>query len=122
MASSIKYDQEYQQAQKAYIQGDYEEAATLVNQLVQDFPDDPSSRLLRGHIYCILQQYDLARDQYQAVLKMTKDRELLDCANNGLESVNQYESSHESASAEAHNSNDNFVAVDSQGRLILEGR
>ena len=112
MASSIKYDQEYQQAQKAYIQGDYEEAATLVNQLVQDFPDDPSSRLLRGHIYCILQQYDLARDQYQAVLKMTKDRELLDCANNGLESVNQYESSHESASAEAHNSNDNFGAVD----------
>ena len=115
MASSIKYDQEYQQAQKAYIQGDYEEAATLVNQLVQDFPDDPSSRLLRGHIYCILQQYDLARDQYQAVLKMTKDRELLDCANNGLESVNQYESSHESASAGAHNSNDNFVAVDSPG-------
>ena len=115
MASSIKYDQEYQQAQKAYIQGDYEEAATLVNQLVQDFPDDPSSRLLRGHIYCILQQYDLARDQYQAVLKMTKDRELLDCANNGLESVNQYESSHESASAEAHNSNDNFGAVDSPG-------
>lgn len=103
MASSINYDQEYQEAQKAYIQGNYEEAATLVNRLVQDFPEDPSSRLLRGHIYCILQEYDLAREQYQVVLNLTKEPELIDCANNGLESVNQYERSYSSASAVANN-------------------
>lgn len=118
MASSINYDQEYQEAQKAYIQGNYEEAATLANRLVQDFPDDPSSRLLRGHIYCILQEYDLAREQYQVVLNLTKEPELIDCANNGLESVNQYERSYLSASAIANNPDvdDTFpIAVDSPG-------
>ncbi len=118
MASSINYDQEYQEAQKAYIQGNYEEAATLVNRLVQDFPEDPSSRLLRGHIYCILQEYDLAREQYQVVLNLTREPELIDCANNGLESVNQYERSYSSASATANNPDidDAFsIAVDSPG-------
>ena len=116
MASSINYDQEYQQAQTAYIQGNYEEAATLVNQLVQDFPDDPSSRLLRGHVYCILQQYDLAREQYQVVMNLTKETELIECANNGLESVNQYERSYQSASDGASDSDDTFDAsIDSSG-------
>ena len=100
MASLINHDQEYQQAQKAYIQGNYEEAATLVDRLVQDFPDDPSSRLLQGHIYCVLQQYDLAREQYSLVLDLTKEPELVECANNGLEYISQ--SSDPSASATAH--------------------
>ena len=118
MASSINYDQEYQQAQTAYVQGNYEEAATLVNQLVQDFPDDPSSRLLRGHVYCILQQYDLAREQYQVVMNLTKEPELIECAHNGLESVNQYERSYQSASDGSHDSDsdDTFnVANESSG-------
>ncbi len=63
MTSRINLDQEYHQAQKAYIQGNYEQASTLVDRLVRDFPDDPNSRLLRGHIYCILRQYDTAREQ-----------------------------------------------------------
>jgi twitching motility protein PilJ len=98
MKSSINYDQEYQKAQKAYIQGNYEEAATLIDKLVQDFSDDPNSRLLRGHIYCVLRQYEIARQQYQVVLQLTEDPELIDCAKNGLESVNQYESSEQLAS------------------------
>ncbi len=93
MTSSINHDQEYQQAQKAYIQGNYEEAASLADRLVQDFPDDPNSRLLRGHIYCVLRQYEIARQQYQLVLQLTEELELIDCAKNGLESVEQYESS-----------------------------
>lgn len=93
MTSSINHEQEYQKAQKAYIQGNYEEAATLVERLVQDFPEDPNSRLLQGHIYCVLQQYDQAREQYQVVLNLTEDPELIDCASNSLETVNQYESS-----------------------------
>lgn len=104
MTSSINHDQEYQQAQKAYIQGNYEEAAILVDKLVQDLPNDPNCRLLRGHIYCVLRQYETAREQYQLVLELTEDIELVDCAKNGLESVNQYESSDQIASSAADSS------------------
>ncbi len=92
MASSINHDQEYQEAQKAYIQGNYEEAGNLVDHLVQEFPDNPHSQLLRGHIYCVLGQYDLAQEHYQTVLNLTQDPELIECAHNGLESVSQYQS------------------------------
>ncbi len=91
MTSSNDCEQEYQAAQKAYIQGNYPEAVTLVDRLVEHFPTDPSSRLLRGHVYCILEQYNVAREQYQEVLHLTSDRDLVDCANSGLEAVNQYE-------------------------------
>jgi len=92
MASSAAHDQEYQQAQKAYIQGNYEEAAKLVDQLVQKFPEDASSRLLKGHIYCVLQRYDVAQEQYHVVLDLTEEPEIIDCATKGLETINQYES------------------------------
>lgn len=116
MTSKINLDQEYHQAQKAYIQGNYEEASTRVDRLVRDFPDDPNSRLLRGHIYCIIRQYDTAREQYQLVLNLTEDLELIDCAKQGLESVKQYESSDQLASGADQNLDleDTFViAVDS---------
>ncbi|MBD2306223.1 HAMP domain-containing protein [Chroococcidiopsis sp. FACHB-1243] len=93
MTSSTNHEQQYQQAQTAYIQGNYEDAATFVDRLIEDFPADPNSRLLRGHIYCVLRQYEIAREQYQTVLQLTQDPELIDCAKNGLESVKQYESS-----------------------------
>ena len=115
MTSSINHDQEYQQAQKAYIQGNYEEAAILVDKLVQDLPNDPNCRLLRGHIYCVLRQYETAREQYQLVLELTEDIELVDCAKNGLESVNQYESSDQIASGIPHHLDENtfLLAADS---------
>ena len=91
MTSSNDREQEYQAAQKAYIQGNYPEAATLVDRLVEHFPTDPSSRLLRGHIYCILEQYNVAKEQYQQVITLTSDRDLIDCASSGLEAVEQYE-------------------------------
>jgi len=93
MTSSTNHEQQYQQAQTAYIQGNYGEAATFVDRLIEDFPTDPNSRLLRGHIYCVLRQYEIAREQYQTVLQLTQDPELIDCAKNGLESVKQYEDS-----------------------------
>ncbi len=91
MTSSNDREQEYQAAQKAYIQGNYPEAATLVDRLVEHFPTDPSSRLLRGHIYCILEQYNVAKEQYQQVISLTSDRDLIDCASSGLEAVEQYQ-------------------------------
>jgi twitching motility protein PilJ len=93
MASGTDYAQEYGQAEKAYMQGNYQEAAAICNRLIDDFPDDPSLRLLRGHIYCYgLQQYDVAREQYELVLSLTSERDFLNYANNGLEYANQFTS------------------------------
>lgn len=94
MASGTDYAQEYGQAEKAYMQGNYQEAAAICNRLIDDFPDDPSVRLLRGHIYCYgLQQYDVAREQYELVLSLTSEPDFINYANNGLEYTNQFPSS-----------------------------
>ena len=90
--SSINYEQGHQQAQIAYLQGNYKEALTLVDQLVRNFPNNPSCRLLIANIYSIFQQYDLAREQDKEVIKLTKDTALLDCAKEGLEFAEQYKS------------------------------
>jgi twitching motility protein PilJ len=85
MARAIDFAQDYQQAEKAYMQGRYDEAAGLIDRLVEAHPEDPSARLLRGHIYCYgLQRYDVAQEQYQSVLKLTHDAEFVDYANTGL--------------------------------------
>jgi len=84
MAPSTQYAQEYQQAVSAYMKGGYQEAAAITDQLVENYPDDPNLRLLRGHVYCCLQQYETAREQYQMVLGLTADPEVLECANHSL--------------------------------------
>lgn len=79
------FSQEYQQAERAYMNGRYEEAINIVDRLVKDYPQDPSAHLLCGHIYCYgLQQYSTAQEQYQAVLRLTSDREFVDYANKGI--------------------------------------
>ncbi|MEH2338547.1 methyl-accepting chemotaxis protein [Nostoc sp.] len=91
MAASIdNYEPTYQQAMTAYVQRNYEVAATLVDQVVQNLPNDPNSHLLRGHIYYVLQQYDVAKEEYQQVLRLTNDQEIIGFANNGIENINQY--------------------------------
>jgi len=102
MASGTDYAQKYGQAEKAYMQGNYQEAATLVDRLIEDFPNDPSVRLLGGHIYCYgLQQYDLAREQYELVLNLTSDTDFINYANNGLEYASQLTNGSNSAGAVA---------------------
>ncbi|PZO42928.1 MAG: chemotaxis protein [Shackletoniella antarctica] len=91
MASGIDYSQAYQKAERAYVQGNYPEAAAVIDQLAGDYPDDPSVMLLRGHIYCYgLQRYDEAAAQYSAVLDLTSEPEYVDYASNGLEYANQF--------------------------------
>ncbi|MEH2178405.1 methyl-accepting chemotaxis protein [Nostoc sp.] len=91
MAASIdNYEPTYQQAMTAYIQRNYEVAATLVDQVVQNLPDDPNTHLLRGHIYYVLQQYDVAKEEYQQVLGLTNDQEIIGFAKNGIDNINQY--------------------------------
>jgi twitching motility protein PilJ len=93
MAQGTEFAQEYQQAERAYMQGKYEEAANIVDRLVAEYPHDPSSRLLRGHIYCYgLQKYDVAQEQYRSVLDLTADPEFVDYANSGLAYASQFAS------------------------------
>ena len=81
MPASADFLQEYQQAETAYTQGNFEEAAGLVYTLIEHYPEDPSARLLCGHIYGYgLQQYDVAQEQYNAVLSLTDNAELLEQA------------------------------------------
>ncbi|MGK7876839.1 MAG: methyl-accepting chemotaxis protein [Xenococcaceae cyanobacterium] len=91
MASGTDYTQVYGQAEKAYVQGKFQEAATIINHMAEEFPDDPSILLLRGHICLGLQQYDLSREQYESVLRLTDKPDLIDCANKGLEQICQFQ-------------------------------
>ncbi|MGL5081440.1 MAG: methyl-accepting chemotaxis protein [Microcoleaceae cyanobacterium] len=91
MALSVNFRQEYEQTEKAYTDGDYERAAALVYQLVEEYPEDPSARLLCGHIYGYgLQQYDVAKQQYLAVLDLTVDPELVELAHQSIEATDQF--------------------------------
>ncbi len=83
------YTQEYQSAEAAYLQGNYEQAAAIIDTLVVKFHDDPSVRLLRGHIYCYgLYQYEIGKKEYEYVLTISTDTEFLQFANSGLEYAN----------------------------------
>lgn len=80
----------YEQAMTAYMGSNYEAAADLIDQVVQNFADDPNSRLLRGHVYYVLQQYDIARDEYQQVLQLTDEPATTSQAHDGLQNIEQY--------------------------------
>lgn len=116
MARGTEFAQEYQEAQKAYMQGRYDEAAEIIDRLVVDYPHDPSARLLKGHIYCYgLQRYDVAQEDYQSVLDLTADPEFVDYANGGLsyarqcieDSPGSFSSNHEATQNEALSYSDN---------------
>ena len=90
MASSTDYNQDYQRANDAYTSGNYPEAAAAIDRLAQAYPDDPSVRLLRGHIYCYgLNQYDTAQVEYQSVLSLTSDPTFVEYAHSGLAATSQ---------------------------------
>jgi twitching motility protein PilJ len=83
------YTQDYQLAEAAYLQGNYEKAATIIDTLVAKFQDDPSVRLLRGHIYCYgLYQYEIGKKEYEYVIGISTDDEFLQFAHSGLEYAN----------------------------------
>ena len=84
-----EYTQDYQLAEAAYLQGNYEKAASIIDTLVNKFHDDPSVRLLRGHIYCYgLYQYEIGKKEYEYVLSISSDPEFLQFASSGLEYAN----------------------------------
>ncbi|MFO5526999.1 MAG: tetratricopeptide repeat protein, partial [Cuspidothrix sp.] len=91
MATRID-DQEptYDQARIAYEQQDYELASSLINQSLENSPADPNSHLLKGHIYYVLQQYEVAKDEYETVLHLTTDQDLINLVNSCLVNIDQY--------------------------------
>ncbi|MDJ1168269.1 methyl-accepting chemotaxis protein [Roseofilum sp. BLCC_M154] len=91
----MDYATEYQQAETAYVQGRYEDAASIIDHLVEHFPEDANSHLLRGHIYCYgLQEYTVARQEYESVLAITSDEVFMDYAHQGLADVDQFSTYH----------------------------
>ncbi|MGB3401608.1 MAG: methyl-accepting chemotaxis protein [Microcoleaceae cyanobacterium] len=98
MPASADFLQEYQQAETAYTQGNFEEAAGLIYTLIEHYPEDPSARLLCGHIYGYgLQQYDVAQEQYSAVLSLTDNAELLEQAEAAITETSHFVSTDSSA-------------------------
>lgn len=92
MASGTNYSQEYGQAEKAYLESNFTRAAEIIDHLADEFPDDPNVLLLRGHIYCYgFGNYDLAKHQYESVLNLSEQQDLLDFARSGLEQLEQLE-------------------------------
>jgi twitching motility protein PilJ len=87
MASANNHSLDYQQAEAAYIQGNYQQAAEMVDRLATEDSDNPNVRLLRGHIYNRLQDYGLARSEYESVLQMSADPEIREYAQNSLEEI-----------------------------------
>lgn len=116
MASGIDYSQAYQKAERAYMQGSYEDAATIIDQLAHDYPTDPSVLLLRGHIYCYgLHRYDLAHQQYETVLTLTTDPDFVDYANNGLAYTSQFEGSTPAPDEGSDDGGETFFDMGSSG-------
>ena len=113
MGLGTDYAHEYQRAEKAYMQGDYEDAARIIDQLVAAHPDDVSVCLLRGHIYCYgLHQYDVAQEQYREVLSLTSDPDYVDYANNGLAYASQFSPTDSSSQSDALVDGDDFLDVE----------
>jgi twitching motility protein PilJ len=119
MAPSIDYGQMYQQAYKAYVNQQYEEAAQLIDQVVQHSTEDLNAVLLKGHVYYVLHKFDIAKEAYQTVLDVTSDQELVDFARNGLENISNYESESDAQSFEVDSvSNDNDISLASADEQI----
>ncbi|NER01747.1 MAG: HAMP domain-containing protein [Okeania sp. SIO3C4] len=98
-SSSTDFLQDYQKVEDAYNKGNYEEAAALVYNLIKDYPEDPSARLLCGHIYCYgLNQYDVATEQYHSVLDLTDEPDLINYAQQGISDSEQFITNNPAAS------------------------
>jgi twitching motility protein PilJ len=84
MASSTQHQKEYEKASLAYMQGDYNQAAKLTQELVQACPSEPMYRLLHAHINLALERYQDSIGEYETVLQLTDDNSILEYAHSGI--------------------------------------
>ncbi len=84
MKSSTQYQKEYEKASLAYMQGDYDQAGKLTQELVKVCPSDPMYRLLHAHINLALERYQDSIGEYETVLQLTDDNSILEYAHSGI--------------------------------------
>jgi len=89
MINTDEPNSKYQQALTAYIRGDYQSAATLIDQVVSILGEDPNSHLLRGNIYYALGKFKVAKAEYDRVLGLTNNQEILGSARQKLQVIEQ---------------------------------
>ena len=93
MPSGTEYAKLYGKANTAYCQGNLEDAAVIIKDMIGKYPDDANVVLLQGHIHLGLQQYSLARERYEKVLKLAKNSpnrsDLVDYARRSLDQIRQ---------------------------------
>ncbi len=83
---------EFEEALIAYKNGNYIEAAKIINKLIPIYPKQPQFYLLQGNIYSRLNNYDFARKAYELALSISyklksptsKDLELRKDADAGI--------------------------------------
>ncbi len=80
----------YQQALDHYNEQAYEAAAAIIDPLVQEKPTNANARLLRGHIYSSLQQYDVALAEYESIQSISSDPTVLEYAQMGIDTCKAY--------------------------------
>ena len=93
MPSGTEYAKLYGKANTAYCQGNLEDAAVIVKEMISKYPEDANVMLLQGHIHLGLQQYSLAEERYEKVLQLAKNSpnrsDLVDYARRGLDQIRQ---------------------------------
>lgn len=93
MSSGKEYAKLYGQANSAYCQGNLEEAAVIIKDMIAEYADDANVILLQGHIHLGLQQYRLAEECYEKVLQLAKKSpgpsDIVDYARQGLDRIRQ---------------------------------
>lgn len=78
---------EYQRAVEAFAQEYYEEAGRLFTSLIENRPEDPNLRLWLASAQQQIGRPDLARQQYEEVLGLTTDTEILKTAQSALQHI-----------------------------------
>ena len=76
---------DYQRAVEAFAQEQYQEAAQLFSSLVEGRPEDPNLRLWLASAQQQIGQAEEARNQYQQVLGLTNDPEVIQTAQKALQ-------------------------------------
>lgn len=84
MLSEIDYQKKFTQARTAYLEENLEEAQDIINDIIKDYPDDPSVLLLKGHVHLRQQDYSSAKNSYKQVLELTDHQDLVSLAQQGL--------------------------------------
>jgi twitching motility protein PilJ len=121
MASGKDYSNLYGQAYVAYGQGNYEEAASYIEEMGEAYPDDPNVLLLQGHIYLGLERYDIAQQKYEKVLQISERQDLRDCAVQSLEQVQSITGVVIKTESRTVESSKNIVRTGEEEKTLLPG-